>query len=495
MDLFTAADMRAADEAAVRAGIPESTLMANAGRAVADDVTAATPPPARPLVVCGAGNNGGDGYVVARLLAERGIAPRVLALRPHASRAGAAEEARRAWTAHGEIQPLEAGALDAALADADLVIDALFGTGLSRPLEGTPAEVVARLNAWAGPVTSVDVPSGIDGDRAVPPGPHLRADRTVQLAGACPASALPPARFAFGTWSVADIGLPPGALPTGQRPWLTTDADAATALPAPPAEVHKGGAGRVLIVAGSERYAGAGELACRGAHRGGAGLVTLVTPAPFPARWPETIVHPFGAAPDALASAAHDADPRAAARVLGPGLDPALRPALAELLHESALPTVLDATALDASLRAAVRDAEHAWLTPHVGEAARLLELDAAEVSADPVEAARSLAATWRAGVVLKAAGAVIATPDGHVRVVAAGHPGMASGGSGDVLAGLLGAMLAAPHRDATARVAAAVHLHARAGERAARRCGLGMRASDLAQAVPRARRALGGAW
>jgi NAD(P)H-hydrate epimerase len=496
MLLVSSDDVRAADRAAQDLGTPPSTLMEAAGRAVRDAAGGAWPDARRPLLLCGPGNNGGDGYVAARLLADAGAEPTVLALRPERSGSEAAEAARRAWTERGPVATLDRASLDAALDGADLVVDALFGTGLHRPLEGEAARVVARLATWPGPVLAVDVPSGVDADRARPPGPHVRATRTVQLAYACPASTLTPARFAFGAWTVADIGMPAGALPPRERPEAMADEDAAAALPHPAPSAHKYEAGAVLIAAGSPRWAGAAELACRGAHRAGAGLVTLAAPAPFPGRWPETIVLPVGDAAGELARTLAGIDRRhAAARVLGPGLAAGRAAELAEAIAENDAPTVLDAGALDPRLRSAVIAHGRCWLTPHHGEAARLLERAGDEVSADPIAAARDLAAAWNAGVVLKSAGAVVADPAGRVRVVAGGHPGMAAGGTGDVLAGMLGAALAAPHDDALVRIAATTLLHARAGEAAAARHGLGMRATDLADAIPAARRALGGAW
>jgi Predicted sugar kinase len=194
-----------------------------------------------------------------------------------------------------------------------------------------------------------------------------------------------------------------------------------------------------------------------------------------------------------------------AARVIGAGLDPARIPELGDLLELDDFPTVLDATALDPSLNPFVVARGGTWLTPHVGEAARLLGLDVETVLQHPLEAARDLATTWNAGVVLKTAGAVVAAPNGSTYVVAAGHPGMASGGTGDVLAGALGAALAslaaADHdaaRDwthASMRVAAAVQLHARAGEDAGRSLGVGFTAHELADTLPRTRQRLMGAW
>lgn len=496
MQLVSADDVAAADEAAAGLGAPPSRLMEAAGRSVADALRRTWPLATRPLVLCGSGNNGGDGYVAARHLARAGLRPVVLALRPDGSRGDAAEGARRAWLETGRIGPLDDGTLASALRDADVVVDALFGIGLDRPLEGEPERVVARLADGTAPVLAVDVPSGVAADDAVPPGRHVRADRTVQLAYACLASALSPARFAFGAWTVADIGMPAGALPQRERPELIDDATAARAWPTPGPDAHKYDAGSVLIAAGSARWSGAAELACRGAHRGGAGLVTLLTDAVHPSRWPETIVVALGEGAGALSRALEATDPRhAAARVFGPGLDPSRVPELVYALEHGDAPTVLDAGALDEALRESSARRPGRWLTPHHGEAGRLLHAGSDTVHADPIGSATRLAKAWSSGVVLKSAGAVVADPDGRVRVVAAGHPGMASGGTGDVLAGLLGAALAAPHDDALSRVAAAVHLHGRAGERAALGHGAGLLASDLADAVPGAREALGGAW
>ncbi len=496
MRVVSTKDVQAADQAAAALGAPPSRLMEAAGRSVAAAVRSGWPRAKRPLLLCGAGNNGGDGYVAARHLATGGLRPVVLALRPEGSRGDAAEAARLAWLEIADIGALDEDTLASAFRDADIVIDALFGTGLDRPLEGEPERVVARLADWTGPVLAVDVPSGLDADEAVPLGRHVRADRTVQLAYACPASVLSPARFAFGSWTVADIGMPAGALPARERPELIDDLTAARAWPRHDPAAHKYDAGTVLIAAGSVHWSGAAELACRGAHRGGAGLVTLLTDAVHPARWPETIALVLGDGAGALSRALATTDPRHAdARVFGPGLDASRIPELAYALEHGDAPTVLDASALDEALRESSSRRPGRWLTPHHGEAAKLLQTGSDEVHADPIGSARRLAEAWSSGVVLKSAGAVIADPSGRVRVVAAGHPGMASGGTGDVLAGLLGAALAAPHHDALARVAAAVHLHARAGERAARRHGAGLLASDLADAIPGAREALGGAW
>lgn len=485
MRLVPPDEVRAADARAVDLGVPSERLMEAAGRAVADALLRAWPRVSRPLLLCGSGDNGGDGYVAAQALLTHGCTPTVLAVDPDRSSGPAAEAARRRWSEHHVVESLDLATLQRALQDADLVVDALLGSGLNRALQGELAEVVRELGRWNGPILAVDVPSGIAAGSARPPGDHVVADRTVQLAWACPASALSPARFAFGDSEVADIGMPDGALADRSYP-VRVDDEVIASWPPPAPDIHKYQAGSVLVAAGSPRWSGAGELCCRGAHRAGAGLVTLLTDAAHPARWPETIVVSLGEGSGALVQALGEA--RTAphqARVFGPGLDPDRVPELVYALETASVPIVLDASALDPRLQRAVAVRPDRWLTPHHGEAARLLGWPTDEVHRDPIAAARALAEAWACGVVLKSAGAVIAGPDGRVRVVAAGDPAIASGGTGDVLAGVLGAALAAPHGDALERVTAAVQTHARAGEVAARRFGRGARASDVADALP----------
>lgn len=499
MRLYTAAEMRAADEAAERAGIATSTLMDNAGRAVADDVRAHFPLAQTILVLCGPGNNGGDGYVAARDLARTGRSLRVAAWRaPPAGEAALA--AHDAWRPFGGVEALTPEALPDLLNGADLVIDALLGSGLGRPLEGGLARVVDELTAAALPVVAVDVPTGVDADRAHPPGPHLRAARTVQLGGAKRACMVHPARAAFGTWTVADIGLPREALEDPALPRLWTARDVARARPRRAPDTHKYRVGTVVVVGGSERYRGAAELACRGAHRAGAGLVTLAARERAADAWPETVLEPISwreadAGADPVRALQELPAARTGAWVIGPGLDDAAVPYLPRLLAIAHGPVVLDAGALRPELRNAVRNHGAVWLTPHHGEAARLLDRATFDIRDDPIGAARSLAEDWNAGVVLKGAGSVLAAADG--RCVLSDHGGaeLASGGTGDALAGVLGAYLAAPHEDALERAASAAWLHGRAGELAAERFGEGLRASDLLERLPRALRDADDAW
>ncbi|MFO7545694.1 MAG: NAD(P)H-hydrate dehydratase [Trueperaceae bacterium] len=526
MKLYRAAQMREADARAAAAGVPGPQLMDAAGRAVARVLRQRFPLARRALLLCGKGNNGGDGYVAAAALTEAGVEARVLELAAEPS-TDDARGARAALVAAGGAPALLTPAvLDDALAWADVVIDALLGCGLDRPLSGALADIVQKVNDAGVSVVAVDVPTGVDADVAVPPGPHVQAAVTVEMAGPKVAGAFHTARAAYGERVVADIGTPAHVLDEASDTLLLDDAALRSALPARAVDAHKYAAGTVTIVAGSERYLGAAELACRGAWRGGAGMVTLVAPARHPSAWPETILEPH----DLTAASAHGArtaalphlwpptglEPRrAGACVIGPGLDRAGLAALDAVLAWAPGPVVLDATALDPSVWTEARRTSlalrgDAVLTPHAGEAARLLDVASSAVRRDPLGSAATLSERFGAVVVLKGATTVVRAPDGAEAVSLRGHPGMASGGTGDALAGLLGALLAAPggqsraNREQTRvapdepsvtpfqRACLAVWLHGVAGERAAARLGNGLVASDLIDEIPGAMHSLG---
>lgn len=485
MRLFSAQQIREVDEAAAQVGIPTLLLMENAGRAVAEAARQHWPGARRALLLCGKGNNGGDGYVAARFLQAAGVSVTVLELAAAQAELGSdeARAARAAWLAHGETRELNSYTLGHALAEAELVVDALFGSGLSRPLEGMLARSVERVSGSGVPILSVDVPSGLASDTAAPLGPHLRATRTLQLAGAKLASALYPAAEAFGAWDVADIGIPENLLDAASDILLLDGATVRPWLPRRKRDAHKYEAGTVLVVAGSSRYLGAAELACRGAYRAGAGLVTLAAEARLPGSWPEIIFEHLEWRRKPLETLRGIDAKRAQARVLGPGLDEAALPHLPKLIRRSKAPTVLDAGALEPGedWAKAVKRQGRCVLTPHAGEAARLLGSSAEAVNRDPLASAGSLAEALNATVVLKGASTVVAAPDGRLAVSVAGHPGMATGGTGDVLSGMLGAFLAQAD-DLFSRSCAAVYLHGKAGERAARTRGDGLVASDLVE-------------
>ena len=489
MHLFTAAQMRAADAATAQAGIPLLLLMEEAGHAVADAARRGFPDAERVLVLCGKGNNGGDGYVAARHLRERTVDVLELADTP-----GSAESRtmRTALLAHGLTpQPLTPETLKAGLRDRPLVIDALFGSGLTRPLEGKLADIITMLNGSGLGVLSVDVPSGLSSDSGEALGPHVRATRTLQLAGAKVASVFHPAQEAYGKQEVADVGIPAAVLAAHSSARLLTLGAVRQLTPTRGADTHKYAVGTVLVIAGSARYLGAAEMACRAAFRGGAGLVTLIASGSFLNTWPELIHERLGWDDRPLEAIANIGDNRAQVRVIGPGLDRQAEPLLTELIAQKPVPTVLDAGALTGGEAwfAAVRAHGRCVLTPHTGEAGKLLGRSTAEIRKDPLGAARDLARKSRAVAVLKGATTVVAAPDGRLSVHSGGHPGMATGGTGDVLAGFLGAWCAGC-QDANAlfdRAGAAVWVHARAGALAAGRYGDGLVASDVIEQLPQA--------
>jgi NAD(P)H-hydrate epimerase len=537
--LYDSAQMRAADAAAAAAGISVASLMEAAGARVAERLLDLFPAAPDVVVLCGAGNNGGDGYVAARRLLENRVTVEVWETTP-TPRTEVARRARASFVdAGGAPVPLASADLArrlAAVADTQaVVLDALLGCGLDRPLSGTLAEVVAIINEAHVRVLAVDVPTGVSADSPLLRGPHVRADATVQLAGPKVASAFYPARGAFTRSatpdvgaSVVDIGIPAAVLDELSTVTLLTQTQCARWAPRRAPTAHKYAAGTVTVVAGSESYAGAAELACRGAWRGGAGLVTLVSSQQHPAAWPETVYRdlaegqPFP--PPGLTTKA------AGSCVVGPGLHAgAVADLLSAVTRWATGPIIIDAAALAPSaLWPALKEYAQARaqraqqkergsqrtqsdperfdttlvLTPHAGEAGRLLDVPATAVDADPLSAATRLSQLSGAVVVLKGPTTVIAAPDGQTAVSTRGHPGMASGGTGDVLAGLLGALtstLAVTEDDAGPgpnvaaadgslwtttlfqRASLAVFAHGVAGERAAARHGDSLLASDLA--------------
>lgn len=491
MKLFSARDMRAADAAAAEAGIPLLLLMEEAGRAVAEAALQHFPADAPLLVLCSTGNNGGDGYVAARhLLRQRRVTVLELTDAP-----GSAEAAtmRGALLAHG-LRPgtLTPGSLADALRERPVVLDALFGSGLTRALSGEVAELVTQLSESGATILSVDLPSGLSADSGEPIGPHLRATRTVQLAGAKIASLFHPAKTAFGESEIADVGIPRALLDALSDITVVTPEAVRAQLPTRSEDTHKYEVGTVLVIAGSARYLGAAEMACRAALRGGAGLVTLAAEGSFSATWPEFIVEKLEWQREPLTTLAGIGESRAQVRLIGPGLDPRADALLPRLIAASGVPTVLDAGALKGSAAwfEAVRGHGLCVLTPHTGEAAKLLEVETTEIKRDPLGSAQRLAARAGAVVVLKGATTVIAAPDGRTAVHSGGHPGMATGGTGDVLGGLLAAWC----QDADLlfeRACAGVFVHALAGRLAGERYGDGLIAIDVVEEIPRAWREL----
>jgi NAD(P)H-hydrate epimerase len=509
--------MRAADRAAIRSGIPALALMENAARAVVDVIASGFPGWRRTVVVCGPGNNGGDGLAVARLLAARGHAVRVFTLRdPGAYRGAAAVNANRAEKAGLALEPLAGGRGLAGLAkaarDADGIVDALFGTGLDRPIGGLAARVVRAMNAAGRPIVAADVPSGLSSDAAELREPSVAAAVTVAFGAPKVCHAFPPARRRCGRIVVRDIGIPRRMLAgSAHRLFLATAEAVRVLLPARDPGGHKGDFGRVAVVAGSRGKAGAAVLAARAALRGGAGTVTVFCPGAVEgvvvASLPEAMTEALPERDGAL-SAAAGAELLARlegfdAAVVGPGLgtSAATVAAVHALLAGLRLPVVLDADGLNAFARRLPRLARRrgpTLLTPHPGEAARLLGVSSEDVERDRPLAARSLARRSRCAVLLKGEASLIARPDGRVVVNPTGTPLLATAGSGDVLAGLAAALVAGglPVSDAAT---AAAWLHGAAAEALAEELGdAGLLSHEVADRVPRVRkrlRAAAGGW
>ena len=501
MRLVGSAEMREIDRTAIEGlGIPGLALMERAGRAVAEAASALAAAHGRVVVVCGGGNNGGDGYVAARLLREAGRAVQVVALVPAERLAGDARAAREA-AERARVTIDDRGGPDAVQAGpGDVVVDALLGTGLTRPPEGSFAAAIGRINqarAGGARVLAVDVPSGLSADTGRPLGACVQADRTVTFAFLKRGLVLFPGAEVAGAVEVADIGIPPLAaerVPAGCE--LVAEEEVRALVPVRRPDAHKGDAGRVLVVAGSPGKTGAAHLSLLGALRGGAGLVTLAAREPvLPfalAGLPEAMSErlPAGGSLgrgdlEALLAAARGKD----AVVIGPGIPrgPETAEVLVALLERTGLPAVLDADALNAlaeSRSLLGRLPPRLVLTPHPGEMARLAGATVAEVQADRIGVAASRAREWSAVVVLKGARTVVAAPDAPPAVIPTGNPGMASGGTGDVLAGLIGALLAGGLSPFDAARAGA-WVHGRAGDLAARSSGQrGLLAGDLGRAI-----------
>ncbi len=524
MRILTAAEMREVDRRAIEdIGIPSMVLMENASIGIADAIAESFGAAEMVAIVCGPGNNGGDGLALARHLDARGFRLRVFLVirssQPSGDAAAQLEILRRSGL---PVETIDAdsdlGPPVAACAGCDLIVDALFGTGLTRPLAGHFAELVERLDALRRPILAVDLPSGLDGSRAEPPGPHLSAELTVTFAAPKVAHVFSPAADAAGSVVVTDLGIPPYLI--DQAPGdlhLLLGSELAAWMAPRERRAHKGDFGHALLVAGSPGKSGAVILAAQAAVRGGAGLVTAAVPAPILAVVDggslESMTLALPAGPDGgLAAGAGEAVLAAAAGkravALGPGLGLAVETAAAvrRLARELPVPVVLDADALNAMAgrlgELKDRDAETV-LTPHPGELARLLSLQTAEVEADRVSAARRAAAESGAVVILKGHRTLVAVPPeggrrnnvpeggrrntGTVYVNPTGNPGMASGGSGDVLTGLVTALLAQGY-DALAAAQLGVYLHGLAGDLAIDEIAPeALRAGDLVDHLPRA--------
>jgi ADP-dependent NAD(P)H-hydrate dehydratase / NAD(P)H-hydrate epimerase len=491
IELLSTAEMAEADRLTIAGGVAGLALMERAGRAVADCVAAREPPGSRIVVVAGPGNNGGDGFVAARILAERGYRVRVLLLGGRERLRGDAALAAQRWQG-----PTEAAA-PAALSPADVVIDALFGAGLDRPVEGAPRAMIEAMNA--GPsVYAVDLPSGINGTTGAVMGLAVNAAETVTFFRRKLGHLLLPGRLHCGKIHVTDIGIPAKVL-ADIKPRTFANAPELwrTMFPVPQAGGHKYLRGHAVVVSGGPSSTGAARLAARGALRAGAGLVTIASPrAALPVNAAASLavmVHPVDGAREL---AEFLSDPRRNVVVLGPGggVGPEMRElVLAALAGPRAV--VLDADALTSFaeapqelFQAIGKDRKAATLlTPHEGEFSRLFRsMENIDKAGSKLERGRGAAEVTGAVVLLKGSDTVIAAPDGRAAVTDNAPPWLATAGSGDVLAGFAAGLLAQGMACFEA-AAAAVWLHGEAGTEA----GPGLIAEDLPEVLPKVYRRL----
>lgn len=496
--------MREADRITVEElGIPSLVLMENAGRQVVAAIEALFPNLAtrRVAVLAGRGNNGGDGFVIARTLIERVVEVPVFVIGSLADVRGDArhnlEVLGRLGASVVEIGDEQAWELHfSEISQCDLIVDAMFGTGLRRALGGMYPTIVGDLNGSGLPVVAVDLPSGLLADTHEVQGDAVRATVTVTLAAPKVCHILPPAQRLCGELVVADIGIPDAVIERLDGPYIEviTRAMMRSVIEPRDSEAHKGEFGRVLVVAGSMGKSGAAHLAAMAALRSGAGLVTVATPRSvqpiLAAMAPEYMTVGLDEDADGQVTAA------AVDRVLaiptdviamGPGLGsgPGVRAFVHAVVERVGVPIVLDADALNAfsgqdAHRLGGRDGHDVIITPHPGEMARLLGITTEAVQSDRIAAARGFAEAHQLHVVLKGHRTLVAAPEGTVAINMTGNPGMATGGSGDVLTGVIagwfGQLL-----DAEGAARLGVYLHGHAGDLAMADYGeVALTASDL---------------
>ncbi len=492
IELLTNAEMAEADRLAIAGGVRGIDLMERAGTAVANCVALRHPVGARIAVVAGSGNNGGDGYVAARLLAERGYRVEVLRLGAGALHGDAATAAQR-WAGPVVV------AAPQALAGADAIVDALFGAGLDRPVVGAAAAVIEAMNATSCPRYAVDLPSGINGTTGAVMGVAVAASATVTFFRKKPGHLLLPGRVHCGRISVAEIGIPAAVLDRiGPQTFQNEPLLWKGHCPVPQLDGHKYTRGHVVVVSGGMDSTGAARLAARGALRAGAGLVTLAAPRDTLAiNAAASLAVMVRGVDGAIELSDFLADARRNVVVLGPGggIGQPMRD-LVQAVLAAGPAAVLDADALTSfagdwpALAAAIKSRPApVLLTPHEGEFGRLFNtMEAAARAPSKLARARAAAAATGAVVVLKGGDTVVAAPDGRAAIAGNASPWLATAGSGDVLAGFCAAFLA-QRMPAFEAACAAVWLHGEAGTQA----GSGLISEDLPEAVPAVYRRLFG--
>ncbi len=514
MKILTAEQMRIIDRTTIEEiGIPGVVLMENAGSRIAAEIMARFTDFARRniVIVAGKGNNGGDGLVVARHLRNRGTEPTVLLLAPKSELKGDAALNLAAAEKSG-VEVVDASTelcwkkQAMTLAHASILVDAVFGTGLQKPAEGLFARAIEDMNKARSFRIAVDIPSGLSSDSFEIIGPAVRADLTVTLAAPKIAHIFPPASALVGELVVADIGVPPFLLENEKLALEMIEKE--TILPhfaKRRRDGHKGAYGHLLVLAGSKGKAGAAVMAGRAALRMGAGLVTIGTAggamAAIARGMMELMTEPLpetseGTIASGAVAAAEKIVQGKNAVVLGPGLttNPSTAEFVRTLLPRLKVPLVIDADGLNilaGHLEILRSTAGPVILTPHPGEFGRLVGLPAAEVLAKRLALAPNFAREHNVILVLKGYRTIVATPQGRVYVNPTGNPGMATGGSGDVLSGMIGSLLV-QSKDALGATLAAVYLHGLSGDLAAARLSeKALIAGDLIRFIPPAIKSL----
>ena len=506
MKVVSADEMREIDRRAIEEyGVPSIVLMENAGRAAADAIEGlcAEDKIDTVLVIAGKGNNGGDGFVVARHLVNRGLDCSILLIGEVSAAKGDARINLDIALKMGiEVREAQSNIslVEEEIRSAGLLVDALFGTGLSKKVEGFFAEVIDRINMSDSPIVSLDIPSGLDASTGRVLGTTVEADMTVTFCLPKIGSIIHPGVNYVGELILADIGAPIDLLEDRSlKTSLILQEDAAEVLLPRDEESHKGSYGHLLVVAGSRGKTGAAVLAAEAAMRGGAGLVTLAAPASLndilENKLTEVMTEPLPEEKDGflgkgsakkILSALEDK----CTLLLGPGISrqDETGQMVRELLANLSIPAVIDADALwhlSGALEL-IRDSKAPLiLTPHPGEMARLLGISAADVQADRIGISRKFATEYGCYLILKGTRTIIATPSGEIFINTTGNPGMASGGTGDVLAGLIGALLAQGCSPLESSIAG-VYIHGLAGDMAAEEKGeAGLIAGDIIRKMP----------
>ncbi len=485
--VLTPTEMAEVDRATIAAGIPGIILMENAAARLVEYIAAHFAPVSeqRIVVVCGKGNNGGDGLAIARQLHVR-FAPRILRVILICDPADLKGDAalNLAMLRAAGIQEYRDFGLE--MRSATLVIDAVLGTGLNGAASGPALDAILEINSSfpLAKVIAVDIPSGLSGASGMPPGTYVRADATVTFTAPKVCHAMPPACSLMGDLVIAPIGSPPSLYENDERIQLAliTPESIAPLFAPRPRDSNKGKFGHVLVVAGSRNKPGAAAMSGLSALRAGAGLVTVACPASavsaIASHTAELMTEPLPeTASGEIARAAFEHIAELASKrtllAIGPGIgtDDETRATVMRLFYEIPQPMVIDADALNclaAGEWSGNPDAVRV-LTPHPGEMSRLADMPIADIQADRITAARSLATSRNVIVVLKGERTLIAFPDGRVWINPTGSPSMATGGTGDILTGMISGMMAQFPGDPDRAIAAAVYLHGLAGELAAR--------------------------